>query len=190
MELHFEKIMITSEPFKAPAIRRVIDHYINKRMYATNGDAVMVDPFARSSFTTTYPNFITNDLNPEFDTKYNLEFKDFAKEMELDCRRFDLMLFDPPYNLSQLKLQYDNIGHDLELWQTQRPWTDGKNMFAKMMKPNSYVISFGWSTFGMGVRRGFEKVAIYNFEQYGGDKGRYNLLMTVERKVPTLEDFK
>lgn len=152
----------------------------------------MADPFARESFTTDYECFITNDLNEEFCCTYNLEFKDFvyemAKHLKTLNKKLDLVIFDPPYSLTQLKRQYDNIGHDLEHWQTLRPWHEGKNELARLMAPGSYFISFGWNSFGMGVRRGFEKIALYNFEAIGGDKCRHNLMMTIEKKQPTLFD--
>lgn len=184
---------ISSEPFSNPHIRKVIDRVLNDVMYDTCGNALIVDPFARDSFTSRLPSCITNDLNTEFNTDYNLEFKDFAKALQgqfhLFMKPIDLILFDPPYSLRQLKDCYDGIGKDLDLWQTQNMWKEGKDILATMMRPGSYAISLGWTTAGFGKKRGFEKREIHIFEQ-AAREDRYSLLLTVEQKVQTsLDDY-
>lgn len=189
MELFYLCTNITSEPFSNPHIRKILDKFINQKMFETDGDAIMIDPFARASFTNDYPNFITNDLNRNFKTDYNFEFKDFCSLWdESVCAPIDLVLFDPPYSLRQLKDCYENIGHDLPLWQTQRPWNDGLDLLAKWMAPRALFISLGWNTQGMGTARGFQKLAIYNFEQSGGAP-RHNIQLTIEVKMPTLFQY-
>ena len=185
---------ISSEPFSNPHIRKIINRIMNDVMYDTNGNALIVDPFARESFTRNIPNCITNDLNTEFDTDYNLEFKDFAQTLQnrfVSCAYppLDLILFDPPYSLRQLKDCYDGIGKDLNLWQTQNMWKVGKDILASMMAPGSYAISLGWTTSGFGKSRGFEKTEVHVFEQ-AAREDRYSLLLTVERKVQhTLNEY-
>lgn len=185
---------ISSEPFSNPHIRKVIDRVLNDVMYDTCGNALVIDPFARDSFSTRLPSCITNDLNTEFNTDYNLEFKEFANTLyEIQCAGnlgpIDLVLFDPPYSLRQLKDCYSGIGKHLDLWQTQNMWKEGKDTLASMMKPGSYAISLGWTTSGFGKNRGFEKREVHVFEQ-AAREDRYSLLLTVEQKVQhTLYDY-
>lgn len=174
---------VSSEPFSNPHIRKIIDKVINDVMFNTCGNGLIIDPFARESFTRTLPNCITNDLNTEFNTDYNLEFKEFAQTLQGSVHNnIDLVLFDPPYSLRQLKDCYDGIGKDLDLWQTQNMWKEGKDIIAAMMPVGSYAISLGWSAAGFGKRRGFKKTQLHVFEQPARED-RYSLLLIVEQKV-------
>lgn len=180
---------ISSEPFSNQHIRKVLDRVMNEVLFNTCGNATLCDPFARESFTTQLPNCITNDLNQDFNTDFNLEFKEFADVLQGTHHTIDLLFFDPPYSLRQLKDCYNGIGKDLDLWQTQNMWKEGKDKLASIMPVGSYVISLGWTTAGMGKKRGFEKTEIHVFEQ-AAREDRYSLLLTVEKKVQhTLKEF-
>lgn len=180
---------ITSEPFSNPHVRKVLDSVMSKVMYETQGTALFCDPFARESFTTVLDNCITNDLNPEFNCDFNLEFKEFAYTIQERGHVLDLVFFDPPYSLTQLKKQYDGIGKDLELWQTKNMWKEGKDTLATMMPTGSYVISLGWNANGFGSKRGFEKTEIHLFEQQAREE-QFTLFVIVEKKVQrTLKEF-
>jgi hypothetical protein len=181
---------ITHEPFSNVHIRKVLDDVMSHVMYNTNGQAKLCDPFARESFTTKLPNCVTNDLNPEFKCDYNLEFNEFAETV---CQQpwdtFDLVFFDPPYSLTQLKKQYDGIGKDLELWQTKNMWKKGKDLLAHTMPAGSYVVSLGWNANGFGSKRGFKKTEIHLFEQQAREE-QHTLFVVVEKKVQrTLNEF-
>jgi len=180
---------ITSEPFSNPHVRKVLDRLMSEVLYNTCGNATLCDPFARESFTTMLPNCITNDLNPVFNTDYNLEFKEFAYTIQERGFSIDLLFFDPPYSLTQLKKQYDGIGKDLELWQTKNMWKKGKDCLASMMSAGSIVISLGWNSNGFGIKRGFEKKEIHLFEQQAREE-QHTLFLVVEEKVQrSLDDF-
>jgi len=178
---------LTSKPFDNPHIRQIIDRMIrtvttlNINQEKFGRDVLICDPFANQSFTSGLYNCITNDLNPGFNTHFNLEFKDFAKKMKLDGMKFDLILFDPPYSLRQLKDHYDGIGKDLELWQTHNMWSEGKDHLIDCLIPGGYIISFGWHSSGWGKKRGMVKKEIHLFEQVARED-RYDLIMTIERK--------
>lgn len=194
MEMTFRRTNITNTPFDNPHIRKILDREVDDMMRRTNGKGLAVDPFARESFTNSIENFVTNDLNTEFATTYNMEFKDFARHMRTrflhgHSPNIDLVFFDPPYSLRQLKDHYDGIGKHLELWQTHNMWAEGKDHLASMMPVGSRVVSLGWTTSGFGRKRGFEKVALHVFEQVARED-RYALLVTVEEKVQhSLNDF-
>jgi hypothetical protein len=184
IEMTWTLTNITSTPFENRHIRRIIDRVIRKLHITLQGEVSMVDPFARESFTRGLEYCITNDLNEDFDTDYNLEFKDFAAMVKTKGIKFDLVVFDPPYSLRQLKDHYDGIGKDLKLWQTQNMWGEGKDSLAECVVPGGYVISLGWTSSGFGKKRGFEKRAVHVFEQ-AAREDRYSLLVTVEQKVQT-----
>ena len=187
MDLTFRKCNITHEPFKNRHIRKILDREIEHMMYETKGKGTAIDPFARESFTLENINFITNDLNPDFQTDYNLEFNDFAETIAFRVNhdkldRPSLVFFDPPYSLTQLKKQYDGIGKDLELWQTHNMWGKGKDALASIMQVGSRVVSLGWNTQGFGEKRGFAKRGVHVFEQISRE-GQYNIFVTIEEKV-------
>lgn len=190
--MDYKRTNITSTPYDNPHIRKILDKEIDRMMWRTEGCGLAIDGFARESFVNDLPCFITNDLNSEFNCDYNLEWKDFARTINkqyLGKRDIDLVFFDPPYSLRQLKEHYDGIGKNLELWQTHNQWGEGKDFIAECMPVGSRVVSFGWNTAGFGQKRGFEKVAIYVFEQVARED-RYALLVTIEEKVQhTLTDF-
>lgn len=182
---------ITNTPFDNLHIRKFIEDEI-RALNDTHGLERVIkicDPFAREGFVGKLPNCISNDLNPEFDTDYNLEFKDFARVMHMKKMAFDLVVFDPPYSLRQLKEHYDGIGKDLKLWQTHNMWGEGKNMLAHHMPVGSVVISLGWTTYGFGRKRGFQKKAVHVLEQTARED-RYSLFVVIEEKVQhKLTDF-
>jgi hypothetical protein len=180
--MDYKKTNITNTPYDNPHIRRILDKEIDRMMWRTDGNGLAVDGFARESFVCDLDCFITNDLNPIFKTDYNLEWKDFAKQVQLGGHKPDLVFFDPPYSLRQLKEHYDGIGKDLELWQTHNMWKEGKDIIASCMPVGGRVVSLGWTTAGFGAKRGFDKVAIYVFEQ-AAREDRYSLLVTIEQKV-------
>ncbi len=187
--MDFKKTNITNTPYDNPHVRRILDKEIEKMMWRTQGNGLAIDGFARESFVNDLECFVTNDLNPEFRCDYNLEWKDFANEIKDRYHEVDLVFFDPPYSLRMLKDHYDGIGKDLELWQTHHMWKDGKDAIASVMPVGSRVVSFGWTTSGFGTKRGFDKVAIYVFEQ-AAREDRYALLVTIEEKVQhTLKEF-
>ena len=184
---------ITNTPFENKHIRKIIDRAINRLNIAMQQMPLICDPFARDSYLKENPNIITNDLNPDFECDYNMECNDFA-EMLMDTFlntsfEIDLLVFDPPYSLRQLKDHYDAIGKNLELWQTQNQWGRAKNAYAELMPVGSYAICLGWHSHGMGRKRGFDKVAVHYFEQ-AGHFDRYDLCVTVEQKTQaTLYDY-
>lgn len=179
---------ITATPFDNPYIMKIIEGEVRHQRYNRGSRKIrIVDPFARESWLTTKPQSIdgiTNDLNKDMPTDYHLEAKDFAKLMVDKVKTFDIILFDPPYNLSQLKRNYKGIGKNLELWQTLNPFGEARDMLAMCLRHGGSVISFGFGSRGFGKNRGCEKIAIYNFEP-SGTENRYNIQMIVERSLQT-----
>jgi hypothetical protein len=109
-----------------------------------------VDPFARNSELAR----LTNDLNPETNAQENQDALVFLKGIWDGYAQF--VLYDPPYSLRQLKECYDGLGRAMTQRESQHFFSDVKNEIARITRPGGVVLSFGWSTVGMGKSRGFE----------------------------------
>lgn len=186
MKTTFQVSNITAHPFENAKIKSIILSVLNRLNNEKRPirDLINIcDPFSNNkTIRTQGTTLITNDLNPKFNSDFNMEANDFGELMCSRGNEFDLVLFDPPYSLRQLKDCYEGVGKEMELWQSQNMWGRCKDALASCVSPGGYVISFGWSTHGFGARRGFEKQEVHNFEQAGTD-GRYNIQVVVEKKI-------
>jgi len=177
---------ITAHPFENKHVKDIIDRAIRRLNNCHDvripGKIHICDPFSNNKTVRRQgTTLITNDLNPKFDSTYNMEANDFGELMEREGKMFDLILFDPPYSLRQLKDHYEGIGQKLPHWQTLHMWKRCKDALAKCLAPGGMVISFGWHSTGFGRYRGLEKKEVHVLCQSGRDD-RYDLLVTVERK--------
>ena len=147
---------VSSEPFNNPHVLELYKKYLKKvTKYLKLGDeAFVLDPFARNQRLAT----ITNDLNPEFSTSYNLEANDFLELMleEYGPNSVDMILFDPPYNATLLKEHYDDIGAKLELWQCQNPWGRAKSAARSLLKVGGYYMQLGYYSKGLNSKTEFK----------------------------------
>lgn len=139
---------------------------------------LIIDPFAnrKHQFAT-----ITNDLNPDSNTDYNLDAVSFLNMF--DDYSVDVILFDPPYSLRQLKECYSDIGISLTQKDTQLFWHELKEIISKKIKPGGKVISFGWNSVGIGKQRNFTKKEIILIS-HGGNHN--DTIVTLERKNQNL----
>ena len=137
---------------------------------------IIVDPFANNCTYGT----IRNDLNPEYGTEYCMDSLEFLKSLESESA--DLVLYDPPYSITQASQLYHAYGKEkLEVNVTNmRYWKLVKDNIARILKPNGRVISCGWNTNGLGKGRGFEMTAILDIV-HGGSKN--DTLVTLEYKT-------
>lgn len=183
MRMSYQITNMTAHPFENKHVKKLIDRVIRK--LAGNKKVRICDPFSNNKTERRQGTIlVTNDLNPKFDATFCMEANDFGEYMNQNNYKFDLILFDPPYSLRQLKEQYENIGSKLELWQTHNMWGRCKDNLAKCISPGGYFISFGWNSSGMGRKRGFEKQEIMLLSQ-GGHEDRYDTIVTVEKKIDT-----
>ncbi len=86
---------------------------------------------------------------------FPFEYVKDATEMlnEIKDESYEFAVFDPPYSPRQLKECYKGKG---EYDTKSSTWSNWKNLLAKKIKIGGKVISFGWSTNGLGKNRGFE----------------------------------
>lgn len=135
--------MPSSNTFNINPIKKLLENVVKYGKW--------IDPFANSSKVAT----ITNDLNPEFNTDYNLEALDFLKLF--DDLTVDGVLFDPPYSPRQIKEVYHNVGKKFtnDLYKSDY-YSKLKLEISRIVKQDGIVVSFGWNSGGIGKKYGFE----------------------------------
>ncbi len=118
--------------------------------------ALSVDPFARNKRWAT----VTNDIDPLTDAEYHMDAEQFL--IGQSGRQFDLVLFDPPYSPRQISECYKGIGMEVGMKETQSAllYKRVRDAVIPVLAPGGIVLSFGWSSNGMGVTRGFEILEI------------------------------
>lgn len=162
--------------FTIKPIRELIQKYIES-------SSSIVDPFANKTPYKEYLKsqaLITNDLNPEFETTFNLDALKFLKQLESDfC---DLLFYDPPFSITQANQLYKGYGKEkLDIHvSNMKYWAECKNESARILKQNGIVISCGWNSNGLEKGRGFEMIEIL-LVPHGGSKN--DTIVTVERKL-------
>lgn len=169
-----EWAMPSANTFTIPPIRNLVER-------VCFGKEVIVDPFANTSTIGT----ITNDLNPEMPTDYHEDALTFLRGLGDSIA--DVVLFDPPYSITQAAQLYADYGKDkLELNVANMGyWSAIKGEIARITKPLGSVVSCGWSSGGIGKRRGFELQEVL-LVAHGG--GRNDTIVCHETKAPTLFD--
>jgi tRNA1(Val) A37 N6-methylase TrmN6 len=165
--------MPNSNTFDIKCIRKLIYRYLKNGM-------VSIDPFANKCKIAS----ITNDLNPEYNTDYNMDAVDFLKLFEDNS--IDLVFYDPPYSLRQVSECYKSVGKAVTMETTQSSWrTKHINEISRILKPNGIVISFGWNSSGVGKKRGMDIIEIM-LVAHGGSHN--DTICTVEKKKTDLFD--
>lgn len=168
MDISRKWAMPNSKTFSILPIKELIHRYISEEM-------VVIDPFANESKIGT----ITNDLNTRFDTTYHLDALDFLKQITTESA--DVVLYDPPYSLRQVKECYEGFGVTVTAEHTKSSWR-AKHLdeIQRILKPGGVSICFGWNSNGVGKKRGFEIIEIL-LVAHGGSKN--DTICTVERKI-------
>jgi len=146
LEIDYEWSMPDSNTFSMKPIKNFIKQEIT--------DDLWIDPFARNSKIAT----ITNDINPGTAADKNLDALEFLKTFK-DNEVYGV-LFDPPYSLRQVKECYDSAGLMFTQRMSQYFFSDLKDEINRIVQVDGKVLSFGWSTNGMGKNRGFKKTRI------------------------------
>lgn len=130
---------------------------INKlvKFYLRNSN-ISIDPFARNKRWATY----TNDLNPNTKAEFHMDALDYLEMLIAQEVKADLILFDPPYSLTQMKRSYEDFGRKISQRESQHFYGDLRDAFNKVLLPNGIAISFGWNSIGMGKKRGYKIIEI------------------------------
>lgn len=159
--------MPNKHTFDIKPIKELINRYIM--------DGVVIDPFANKNKIAT----ITNDLDPQFDTDYNLDALDFLKLFEDES--VDMVLYDPPYSPRQVSECYKALGKTVNMQTTQASyWGNQKKEIGRIVKNDGIVVTCGWNSGGVGKTHGFEIVEIL-LVPHGG--WHNDTIVTVEQKI-------
>lgn len=163
--------MPNSNTFEMKCVKKLIYSYFDK-------NKLSVDPFANRNRIAKY----CNDIDPQYNTEYNLDALVFLKQFS--DNQIDFLLYDPPYSPRQVSECYKQVGMTVNTETTQSSfWGKLKNEISRIVKSDGIVISFGWNSGGIGKTKGFEIVEILIINH----GGRHNdTICTVERKIKTL----
>lgn len=163
--------MPSPDTFSIPVIGDMVKRYLLR-------SRVSVDPFARNSNLATH----TNDLNHCTTAQHHLEaavFLELLAKRRVVC---DLALFDPPYSPRQMSECYQAIGQKASMKDTQNATLCSRvrDKFMPILVPGAVVLSFGWNSSGMGIKRGFELIEV-QLVAHGG--AHNDTICIAERKV-------
>lgn len=160
--------MPNSRTFQIKPIKEFVEKYIKDKK-------IIIDPFANECRYGT----ITNDLNPKFDTDFHLDALDFLRQIEDESA--DVVIYDPPYSLRQVKECYEGVGITVTAEHTKSSWR-AKHLdeIKRILKPNGLALCFGWNSNGIGKTRGFEMLEVL-LVPHGGSKN--DTICTAERKI-------
>lgn len=157
--------------FEIKCIRKLIYRHLSE------GD-LSIDPFANECKIAS----ITNDLNPEYNTDFNMDALDFL--YSFDDNSVDVIFYDPPYSLRQVSECYKNVGVEVTQETTQSSWRRNHlDQIERILKPGGKVLCFGWNSNGVGITRCFDMLEIL-IVAHGGSHN--DTICTVESKKPNL----
>ena len=164
--------MPSAETFSIRPISNLLDYWL------TPYDAV-IDPMARNSKRGT----LTNDIDSTTTADHHMD----ACDLLLLARREGLMfgggLFDPPYSPRQLRECYSRLGRSVTQQDTQAStWSGIKDRLDGVIRPGGIVVSCGWNSNGMGIKRGYILREVL-LVAHGGNHN--DTICTVEQKRST-----
>jgi len=164
--------MPSSETFSVGPIGDFVKRYLRDSQ-------VSIDPFARNKRWATF----TNDLAPDTAAQFHMDAEDFCKKLHSDGVVADLGLFDPPYSPRQISEMYKSVGREVGMIETQNGalYRRVRDALDTVIKPGGIVLSFGWNSAGMGIKRRYETLEILLCAHGGGHN---DTICVAERKLP------
>lgn len=158
--------MPNKNTFDIKPIKNLINKYVK--------EGVVVDPFANKNKVAT----ITNDIDPQYNTDFNLDAIDFLKMF--GDQSVDMVLYDPPYSPRQVSECYKSFGKTVNMQTTQSSyWGNQKKEISRIVKEDGIVISCGWNSGGIGKSNGFKIIEILMVAHGGWHN---DTIVVVERK--------
>jgi DNA modification methylase len=163
--------MPNKNTFDIKPVKELIERYLN----ILPPNATIIDPFANKNQLAT----ITNDLDPQYNTTYNMDATEFLKIMQTNSA--DMVLYDPPFSARQVSEAYKKFDMSVNMETTQASyWSKQKEQIGRVVKEGGYVITCGWNSGGIGKKYGFEIVEIL-LVPHGG--WHNDTIIVVEKKV-------
>lgn len=160
--------MPNKNTFSIKPIKTLINRYIEN-------DLLSIDAFANNNKLAT----ITNDIDTQYDTNYNLDALEFYKLFENNS--VDIVLYDPPYSPRQVSEVYRKVNKTVDFITTSsKYWSLQKDEISRILKVGGKCISFAWNSNGIGKKRGFKQIEIL-LVAHGGNHN--DTIVTVEEKI-------
>jgi hypothetical protein len=160
--------MPNKNTFKIKPIKRLVEFYV----HAINGTTI--DPFSNSCELAD----IRNDIDPQYETEYNLDALEFMKTFQNNS--IGLILLDPPFSPTQVKRVYKKLKKTVSRTQTQKDyWSKIAVEANRILRPGGFAISCGWNSGGLGKKYGF-KIWEILLVPHGGS--RNDTIVTVDFK--------
>lgn len=165
--------MPNAETFSIPPIAEFVALFLRNSKSS-------VDPFARNKALATH----TNDLDPSTAAQSHCDAEEFLQILACQNVSADLGLFDPPYSPRQISECYKSIRLKVGIEETQnsRLYKRVRDALDTIIIPGGIVLSFGWSSNGMGVTRGYELLGVL-LVAHGG--AHNDTICIAERKSPS-----
>lgn len=147
-------------------------------MPRAQGPGPSIDPFARDNELATW----RNDIDPATSAPYHMDAEAFCLEAGRQGFKCTLALFDPPYSPRQISECYKGFGREVTTQDTQNAalYKRVRDALDPLIQPSGTVLSFGWSSNGMGKTRGYEIVEIM-LVAHGG--AHNDTICLAERKI-------
>lgn len=178
--------MPSGKTFKIAPIRDIILKYVDYIIASTENVEKnwvrIIDPFANEAsikqYLTKYVHYVSNDLDPQYNTDYHENALDFLKRFPDNSA--DMLFYDPPYSFRQVSECYKKLNLTVTAKDTSNKFfADFKKEIARIIRPNGYVISCGWNSNGIGQKLGFEQDEIL-LVAHGSNHN--DTIVVVERK--------
>lgn len=164
--------MPSHETFKIKPIANLL------RRYVVDGKN-WIDPFAGNNSPAQFKNDLNHACGKNQDHFTHMPAIKYAQLWK--SRKFDGILFDPPYSFRQISEHYKIAGIKPTRRDTSMAFYEKvKSAFCERIKPGGYAISFGWNSNGFGRARGFEIVETLLIA-HGGSKN--DTIVVVEKKI-------
>lgn len=165
--------MPSSNTFQMKPIAEFVERYVEKC-------TALVDPFARNHIY--YKPHYTNDINPNTVAQTHKDAVIFLKELKQFNYKIDLIVLDMPYTARQISECYKEIGIKVTQKHTQIGsfYKDVKDASDALITPNGVVLTFGYSSVGMGIKRGY-KIEEIRLVAQGGP--HFDVICVAERKL-------
>lgn len=152
-----------------------VNELINKYIAKLPQNPTIIDPFANKNKIAN----ITNDLDPQYNTTYNMDATEFLKLLADNSG--DMVLWDPPFSPRQVSEAYKKFDMSVNMETTQASyWSKQKEQIGRIVKKDGYVITCGWNSGGVGKKYGFEIVEVL-LVPHGG--WHNDTIITVEKKI-------
>lgn len=179
--------MPSGKTFKIIPIRDIILKYVDYAIAGAEGIEKnwirIIDPFANEAsikqHLTKYVHYVSNDLDPQYNTDYHENALDFLKRFPDGS--VDIVLYDPPYSFRQVSECYKKLKLTVTAKDTSNKFfADFKKEISRITRSNGFCITCGWNSNGIGKKLGFEQEEIL-LVAHGSNHN--DTIVTIERKL-------